>query len=105
MTLNQKNRVPKIFNPILLGGLSFILIISLVGLYIFQLSAITEAKYVIKNYSQKIEALSEENRALEIKFSQLDSLENLRSLVKNLGFKEVKQVHYLEIPAGAVVAR
>ena len=63
-------------------GLSFILIIFLVILYIFQVTAITEAMYLIKNHSRQLEILSQEKEILEIKFSQLNSLENLRFLVE-----------------------
>ena len=86
-------------------GLSFILIIFLVILYIFQVTAITEAMYLIKNHSRQLESLSQEKEILEIKFSQLNSLENLRSLVANLNLEKVEKIDYIEIPAASVVRK
>lgn len=85
--------------------LSFILIISLVILYIFQVTAITEAMYLIKNHSRQLESLSQENEILEIKFSQLNSLENLRFLVANLNLEKVEKIDYIEIPVASVVRK
>lgn len=99
MTLNQILK----FN--FLWTLSFILIISLVILYIFQVTAITEAMYLIKNHSRQLESLSQENEILEIKFSQLNSLENLRFLVANLNLEKVGKIDYIEIPAASVVRK
>jgi len=83
----------------------FILIISLALLYIFQVKAITEAMYLIKNHSSQLEELSQENEMLEIKFSQLNSLENLGFLVANLNLEKVKKIDYIEIPAASVVRK
>lgn len=85
--------------------LSFIFIIFLVIFYIFQFNAVTEGMYLIKNYDKKIETLSQENKILEIKFSQSNSLENLRFLVGNLGFDRVGKIDYIEIPEGMVVIK
>lgn len=86
-------------------GLSFILIIFLVIFYIFQVNAITASMYLIKNYDKKIESISQENKLLEIKFSQANSLENLRSLVENLDLEEVGKVDYIKVPEGTVVIK
>jgi sortase (surface protein transpeptidase) len=99
MTLNQILK----FN--FLWTIGFILIISLVILYIFQLTSITQAMYSIKNYSRQLEGLSQENEILEIKFSQLNSLENLRFLVTNLNLEKVEKIDYIEIPVASVVKK
>lgn len=85
--------------------LSFILIISLVILYIFQVTTITEAMYLIKNHSRQLERLSQENEILEIKFSQLNSLENLKFLVANLNLEKVEKIDYIEIPTANVMRK
>jgi hypothetical protein len=85
--------------------LGFILTTLLVIFYIFQLNSVTEGMYLIKNYDKKIENLSQENKRLEIKFSKENSLENLGSLVENLGLNPVEKTDYIEIPDSTVLVK
>lgn len=86
-------------------ALGFASLVSLSIFYIFQLNAVTERMYLIENYDKKIENLSQENKLLEIKFSKANSLENIRSLVENLGLNPVGKTEYIEIPESTVVIK
>jgi len=85
--------------------LGFVLTTLLVIFYIFQLNSLTEGMYLIKKYDKKLQDLSQENKLLEIKFSQENSLENLGSLVKNLGLNPVEKTDYIEIPERTVLVK
>lgn len=90
-------------NLFLISGL--ILLFGLLGLYIFQINEITKGMFSVKNYNKKLENLLQENKILEIKFSQLSSLENLGLLVAQLNFDEAGKIDYIKIPEEVVVIK
>ena len=59
---------------------------------------------MIKDYSSKTENISEKNNVLEVKVSQMTSLENLKPLVDALNFDRAGKVDYIRVPAETVVA-
>jgi len=85
--------------------LSFISIISLLIFYIFQVNAMIGETYLIQNYQRKIKELSQENKTLEINFSQANSLSTIESLVKNLNFEKVERIHYIQVLESQVVTK
>lgn len=85
--------------------LSFVLITSLLVFYIFQINQIAKGTYLVKIYEEKINELLEENKTLEINSSQVNSLENLESLVKNLNFEKINKIYYIRILESQVVAK
>ncbi len=85
--------------------LSFISITSLLIFYIFQVNSMIGETYLIQNYQGKIKELSQENKTLEINFSQANSLSIIESLVKNLNFEKVERIHYIQVLESQVVAK
>lgn len=79
--------------------------VALLGLYIFQINKMAESSYLIENYEKNLGELTQENKSLEINFAQLNSSENIESLVKNLNFEKVEKIHYIRILGGAVVVK
>ena len=80
-------------------------LITLLGvLYIFQFSSLTKTMYLIKDYSSRIEKVSAENDALEVKVSQMGSLENLKPLIDGMNFEMAERIDYIKIRGETVVA-
>ena len=94
----RRDRIKSIF------ALSGILTILLAVLYIFQLGSLTRTMYLIKDYSSKIEKISTENEMLEVKASQMSSLENLKPLVDELNFEMAGKIDYIKVRGETVVA-
>ena len=76
--------------------LTFLSICSLF-FYIFQINQMIKASYLIKIYEKEIEKLSEENKNLNLTFSQLNSLENLQPVIQKLGFEKVDKLDYIRL--------
>ncbi len=73
-------------------------------LYIFQFASLTRTMYLIRDCSSKIEEISAENDMLEVKASQMSSLENLKPLVNGLNFEMAGKIDYIRVRGEAVVA-
>ncbi|RLC62470.1 MAG: hypothetical protein DRI01_06825 [Chloroflexi bacterium] len=85
-------------------ALSGVLTVLLAVLYIFQLGSLTRTMYLIRDCSSKIEEISAENEMLEVKASQMSSLENLKPLVDGLNFEMAGKIDYIRVRGEAVVA-
>jgi len=85
--------------------ITLILIGTLLIFYIFQINEMTKGIYLLKIYERKIADLSKENKTLEITSSQLNSLENLEGLVKNLNFEKIDKIHYIRVLESQVVTK
>ena len=81
----------------------FLAIISLVGLYVFQITGQTSAVYAIQKYEKRAEGLSKENKALEISSVEADSLNNILSNITLLGFEKVGKYQYIKVINNQVV--
>lgn len=88
--------LPKInLRKILIFG--FILIISLVIFYIFQISEVTKASFFVSRYEQEIPALSQQNKDLEIRIFQGKSLANTEAILKKFNYERVSKVYYVQV--------
>ncbi len=85
--------------------LSFVLVAFFVAFQIFQIVEITEAGFLITTHEKQLAEFSQESQSLETNFSSLNSLTNLETLLNNLNYVEVGQVHYLRVPGSTVVAK
>ena len=85
--------------------LGFALIASLLVFYIFQVNEITKASFFIANYEKQIAKFSQESKNLESNFSHLNSSANLETILNNLNYEKVGQVHYLRVPDSTVVTK
>lgn len=89
----------------ILRTLIFCLTLSLLIACIFQLNAHTKEIYLIKNYEKKLNQLSQENKILEIKFSNVNSLNNIGNYIQNQVFEKVGRVEYIQLLEGTALAR
>ncbi len=95
----------KIFNLKFVWLIFFILGAFLVGFYIFQVGALSQEKYLIKDYEEKMNFLSKNNRFLDISFSKMNSLSNIENYLKDKNFVKTNGVKYIRILEGSVVAK
>ena len=82
-----------------------ILVGTLFVFYIFQINSIIQSNYSVKNYDKKLNLLSEETSNLEIKFSQVNTLENIEFLIKDLSYVKTEEVRYIQLIGSQVVAK
>ena len=83
--------------------ISFILIITLLGLYISQVNHLTYETYQLQNSQKKIDELSFENEILEIKLAKLNSLVNIENLIEKFNFEKADKIHYIQISESQIV--
>lgn len=85
--------------------LIFSILLSLLIISIFQLNAYTGDFYLIQNYEKKLVQLNQENKILEISFSQANSLKNIGSYVQSQIFEKAEEVEYIRILEGTALAK
>ena len=82
---------------------SFIVTVFLLILYIIQVNTMIRETYLIQGYQRKFGALSQENKTLEINFSQANSLFNITNAIKSLNFEKAEKIRYIQVLEGQVV--
>lgn len=82
-----------------------LLIIGLLGFYVFQANAEISERFLIKEYDKKIQELSKENKVLEIGFAKNGSLDRMKELASSLGLEKVDKIHYIKVVETQVVAK
>lgn len=65
--------------------------------YAFLVNELTGGTYLIKNYSNKIESLSQENKNLEVSFAKTGFLETVEQKAQELNFEKTTSVKYIQI--------
>ena len=85
------------FNSKIFLILGFILIISLLIFYIFQVNALAEENFKIEISQKKTDKLTQENEILSINSLKLNSLPNIETLIKDFGFEKVQKINYVQI--------
>jgi hypothetical protein len=83
--------------------LSFILIITFLFIYIFQINASAEETYRIQEYQRRISSISQENDTILANSLRQNSLSNIETLIKDFGFERVQKIHYIQILERQVV--
>lgn len=81
------------------------LILSLLAVCVYQLNRYTQEVYLIQNYESKIKQLSQENKILEINFSNTNSLKNITGFLQNQVFEKVGKVDYIYLLEGTALAK
>jgi len=86
--------------------LSLIIIGFLLSFYISQVIELTETAFSISDHEKKIATLSQEDKNLEINFSQINSLANLEILIKDLNYEKIgDKVYYIRVLEEQVAAK
>lgn len=62
-------------------------------------------KYLLAHYGNILEEVQQENKTLEISFSQASYLNNIERLIMGLGFEEVSQVSYIKLLTKPIVSK
>ncbi len=86
----------KTFNLRAFWILTIVLLIILLGFYIFQINELAKGIYYIRRYETKLFGISQEHRALEITFFQNNSLKNIDDLVEKLNFEKPVQITHIQ---------
>jgi len=82
-----------------------LLLLVLLILSIFQLNAYAQEFYLIKDYQQKINRLTKENKVLEISFSEANSLNKLNKYVQEQTFEKAEKVDYIQLLESTALAK
>lgn len=82
-----------------------LLIIGLLGFYVFQANAEISERFLVEEYDKKIQELSKENKVLEIGFARKGSLDRMKELASSLGLEKVDKIHYIKVVETQVVAK
>ncbi len=90
----------KIFSILLIA-----VIFSLLLVCVYQLNRHTQEVYLIKDFEKKINQLSQENKMLEINFSNANSLKNINNYLQNQSFVKVGKVEYIYLLGGTALAK
>lgn len=83
---------------------ALVLIITLLVLYLFQISYLTARTYQLQSYQEKIAELSETKKILEINSAKLNYLENITSKGEELGLERIDTINYIQVIDAAVAA-
>ncbi|PIP22795.1 MAG: hypothetical protein COZ91_03385 [Candidatus Nealsonbacteria bacterium CG_4_8_14_3_um_filter_39_7] len=76
--------------------IAFVLLLSLLTIYILQVNGLTEEIYLVKESKQKIHDLSSENESLAISLSKAGSLANVGGYLSGRNFEKANQVKYIQ---------
>lgn len=93
------------FNLKILGILSLLTLISLLVFYIFQTNSVVSESYLFQNYQEKLNKMTQENEALEISSTQVNSWGSIESKIKELDFEKVGKVYYIRILENQIVTK
>jgi hypothetical protein len=85
--------------------LSSLTILFLLAGYIFQVNEVTQAGFMLTGYEKNLSELIQAKKSLELNYSQTSSLVNLETILMNLNYEKVEEIHYLRVPGSTVVAK
>ena len=86
-------------------SISFVLLISAIFFYVFQVSALTKEKYLIEKYQEQIQSFYSESQSLEYQFLQNNSFFEIDNIARQFDFERVVNVSYIEVLGTEVVVR
>lgn len=86
-------------------ALAVLSIIALLVFYIFQVNFEVSERYLIKEYERRLAEVSQESKNLEISLVQMNSLNNVAGLLKELNFVKIDKIHYIRVLGREVVTK
>ena len=84
--------------------LSLLLFLSLIVFYIFQINSQVHEGYLLSDSQKKLNALQQEKEMLQANLAGVASLGQAETLAASLNFKQVNQIHYIEVLETSVAA-
>lgn len=102
----NKSRVREfILNPVNLN-IGLIVLIAAVGfMYLMEVNQATTKGYKMRDLEKKISSIEEVNRKLELQITDLQSLNNVKQRVDDLGMVPSDKVKYIKIPGTSVALK
>lgn len=85
--------------------LVFFFIVFLVGFYIFQVNAVTQASFAVATCQDQIASLNKESKNLEINFSGLSALSNIEMMLAAQGYEKADKIYYIRVPVSTVAVK
>ena len=82
-----------------------ILVFLLSALYMFQVNEMALENYKIQICQEELQRIAQQNEVLETSFVKTRSLGNLESLVQDLNFESIDQIHYILVVESPVVSK
>ncbi|MCX6761053.1 MAG: hypothetical protein NTZ84_03070 [Candidatus Nealsonbacteria bacterium] len=79
--------------------------ISLVIACIFQLNARAKEVYLLRQYQNQLNTITQENKVLEINFSKTNSLNSIGDLAQNQLFEKTNKIEYIRILETTALAK
>ena len=73
--------------------------------YLFQVSSMLKAGFLLNNYEYKLIEANQQNKALEIKLDNVISLNNAKKLIKEANFEKIENISYIKISQDSIAAR
>ena len=77
--------------------MGFFMVCSLLVFYAFLINELTGGTYLIKNYDNQIEKLSQDNKNLEVSFAKTGFLGMVEQKAEALNFEKTTSVKYIQI--------
>jgi len=71
--------------------------VTLIVACVFQLNSQVQETYLIKQYENKLNQLTQENKVLEIDYSKTNSLNNIGALAQNQVFEKAQKIEYIRV--------
>lgn len=111
LVLSQPYAIARVFN---FSGKSFIkffffslifLLFSLSIVSVWQINAYSRDIFLLQSYGQKLNAMSKENKTLEINFNKSNSLKNFADYIENQPFEKAVKIDYIQDLGGKVVSK
>jgi hypothetical protein len=69
----------------------------LLGLYVWQINALTNGTYLISSYEKQLTKLSDENKNLQVSFAENSFLGEALQKVQAMNFEKTTSVKYIQI--------
>ena len=79
-------------------------LVILIGAYVVQVNLLSQEIYSIQSLEKNFNKLSLENENLKIQFAEVNSLENLQTLIAGLDFEKVNRINYIKVLESSVAA-
>ncbi len=73
--------------------------------YLFQISSMLKAGFLLNDYEYELIKLNQQNRALEIELSRSVSLNNIEGLIEELNFEKIGSINHIKISENFITAR
>ena len=86
-------------------ALSFIFLAVLLILYIIQVSYLAKTSFEVSSHKKEIAQLLQNNKNLELYYSQENSFASLDRLLENSDYVKVDKVHYIQVLDEVVAVR